>query len=80
MRKLGAAEVKRQFMSLLRAAERGEQIQMTRKGKVIALLLPPSTPREEKERRKTAGELFSVARRRTLTGARPLRSLRMRED
>lgn len=44
MRQVGAFEAKTHLSSLLDAAERGETITITKRGRVVARLVPPATP------------------------------------
>jgi len=43
-----ATEAKAKLLALLDEVERGEEVIITRRGKVVARLLPPRTPRDLK--------------------------------
>ena len=63
MRMVGAREANQQFSRLLKAAEKGEEIHITRNGKVVARLSPPRTARDEKERKKAVEEMMKIIRK-----------------
>lgn len=62
MREVRASEAKARLAELLRAAERGETVAITRRGRPVAHLIP--APDQERARRKEAVARFRARRRR----------------
>lgn len=48
-RSVTASDANRNFSELLRQAEQGEKIAITRHGRVVAMLSPPATDQREQE-------------------------------
>jgi prevent-host-death family protein len=47
-------EARQQLSRLLKAVEQGEKVEITRRGRVVAQLSPPSKPEDAAEKRATA--------------------------
>ena len=71
---VGVSEAKTRLSRLLDAAARGEQVVITRRGKPVAMLVPPP-PTEDRDMRRIIDEMLRV---RSRTGPR-LRGLRIRD-
>ena len=80
MRMVGAREANQQFSRLLKAAENGEEIHITKNGKVVARLAPPRSGREEKERKKAVEEMMRIIRKGIDLGGRRYTRDEMHED
>jgi len=71
---VGVSEAKTRLSHLLDAVARGEQIVITRRGKPVAMLVPPP-PTENPDTRRIIDEMLRVRRR---SGPR-LRGLKIRD-
>ena len=60
MRTVGAREANQQFSQLLREAERGGEITITRNGSPVARLLPARKSQDEIARRKAVAEMIRL--------------------
>lgn len=60
MRTVGAREANQQFSRLLREAEGGKEILITRNGEPVARLVPARTARDSKARRKALAEMIRL--------------------
>jgi prevent-host-death family protein len=67
MHTVGAFEAKTYFSSLLERVERGEQIAITKHGRLVAKLVPATGPDKEK-RREAIERLKEFGRHNTLGG------------
>ena len=71
---VGAFEAKTHLSRLLAAVQRGERVTITRRGKPVAVLVPP-----EQERRDAGAEIvaeFAALRARTKSGPESIADLR----
>ena len=60
MRNVGAREANQQFSRLLREAENGEEITITRNGKAVAYLGPAKASRSSRARTKAFEEMVQL--------------------
>ena len=60
MRTVGAREANQQFSRLLREAERGQEITITRNGQPVARLIPARTAHNPRARRKALAEMIRL--------------------
>jgi prevent-host-death family protein len=63
MREVGAFEAKSKLGQLLDWVEAGEEVVITRRGKVVAKLVPPSSRRVDEEQARAAVERIRNMRR-----------------
>lgn len=68
MRTIGAFEAKTQFGSLIAAAERGEEIVITRHGRPVARLVPAESDRTRSAAEAAAARILERSRRLSLGG------------
>lgn len=71
---VGAYEARMKLSALLDRVERGEQVSITRYGKVVAVLAPPPGAAEQTVEGAIAG-ILELRRGRTLGGDRTVRDL-----
>ena len=60
MRTVGAREANQQFSRLLREAENGQEITITRNGQPVARLIPARSARNPRARRKALVEMIKL--------------------
>jgi len=60
MRSVGAREANQQFSRLLREAEEGQEITITRNGRAVARLSPARGPKDSKARKKALDEMVQL--------------------
>jgi prevent-host-death family protein len=71
MREIGAFEAKSKLGQLLDRVEAGEEVVITRRGKVVAKLVPPGAAGADPERARAAARRIRAMRRGvTLNGAK----------
>ena len=80
MRIVGAREANQQFSQLLKAAENGEEIKITRNGKVVARLGPERPVQNSRARKKAVEEMVRVMRQGLDLGGRKYTRDEMHED
>ena len=68
MREIGAFEAKNRLGSLLDAAEHGEEITITRRGRAVARLVPVNTGIDRGKAQAAAERIITRSRGRTLGG------------
>lgn len=68
MREVGAFEAKSRLGQLLDLVEAGEEVVITRRGKVVARMVPPDTPTDPERRRRAAARIREMRRGVTLGG------------
>jgi prevent-host-death family protein len=74
MKEVGAFEAKNRLGQLLDRVEAGEEILITRRGKVVARLVPPGAP-VDRERARRAMEEIREARKGVTLGGIPIKDL-----
>ena len=80
MRKVGAREANQRFSELLREAESGKDITITRNGKPVALLSPIRAQKSDKARQKAIDEMVAAMRKGLNFGGRRFTRDEMHED
>jgi len=80
MRKVGAREANQQFSRLLRDAEEGQEITITRHGRAVARLIPARGPKDEKARKKALDEMVRLMEKGLDLGGRRFTRDEMHED
>jgi prevent-host-death family protein len=70
VREVGAFEAKTRLGQLLDWVEAGEEIVITRRGRVVARLVPPSLPFDQDRGRRAAQKIRELRNRVTLGGLR----------
>jgi prevent-host-death family protein len=80
MRTVGAREANQQFSRLLREAEEGEEITITRNGRAIARLIPARGPKDEKARKRAIEEMVRLMERGLDMGGRGYTRDEMHDD
>jgi prevent-host-death family protein len=80
MRTVGAREANQQFSRLLREAEDGEEITITRNGRSVARLVPARGPRDAKARKKALDEMLKLMEKGLDLGGRKYTRDEMHED
>ena len=80
MRTVGAREANQQFSRLLREAEEGHEITITRNGRAIARLGPARGPKDEKARKKALDEMVQLMEKGLDFGGRRFTRDEMHED
>lgn len=60
MRIVGAREANQQFSRLLREAEEGQEITITRNGRAVARLIPARGPRDAKARKRALDQMMKL--------------------
>lgn len=60
MRTVGAREANQQFSRLLKEAEEGQEITITRNGKAVAQLVPARAAKQTKARKKAIEEMVRL--------------------
>ena len=68
MREIGAFEAKNKFGQLLDWVERGEEVTITRHGKVVAKLVPPSPDFDRNKARRAVAGILELSKGVTLGG------------
>ena len=80
MRTVGAREANQQFSRLLREAEEGEEITITRNGRAIARLIPARGPKDEKARKQAIEEMVRLMEKGLDMGGRGYTRDEMHDD
>ncbi len=75
MREIGAFEAKTKLGQLLDRVEAGEEIVITRHGKVVAKLVPPDGPGIDRERARAAARRTRVMRKGVTLGGLRIKDL-----
>ncbi|MGA8695153.1 MAG: type II toxin-antitoxin system prevent-host-death family antitoxin [Xanthobacteraceae bacterium] len=70
MKQVGAFEAKSRLGQLLDWVEAGEEVVITRRGKVVARLVPPSTAFDRERSRRAAQKIREMRKGVTLSGLR----------
>ena len=70
MKQVGAFEAKSRLGQLLDWVEAGEEVVITRRGKVVARLVPPSTAFDRERSRSAAQKIREMRKGVTLSGLR----------
>ena len=80
MRTVGAREANQQFSRLLREAEHGEEIAITRNGKIVAQLGPARMARPSRTRKKAIEEMIRLMEKGIDLGGRRFTREEMHDD
>jgi prevent-host-death family protein len=80
MRTVGAREANQQFSRLLREAEKGEEIAITRNGRVVARLGPARPIRSVRAQKKAVEEMVRLMKKGFDLGGRRFTRDEMHED
>ena len=80
MRTVGAREANQQFSRLLREAEDGQEITITRNGRAVARLIPARGPKDAKARKKALDEMLRLMEKGLDLGGRRFTRDEMHED
>ncbi len=75
MREVGAFEAKTKLGQLLDRVEAGEEIVITRHGKVVARLVPPGGPGIDRERARAAARRIRAMRKGVTLGGLKIKDL-----
>lgn len=70
MKEVGAFEAKSRLGQLLDWVEAGEEVVITRRGKIVARLVPPSAAFDRERSRRAAQEIREMRKGITLSGLR----------
>jgi prevent-host-death family protein len=71
MRKIGASEAKNKLGQLLDLVEAGEEVVITRRGRVVVRLVAPRPAVARKQARKAAAAIRAMSKGVTLGGLKP---------
>ena len=71
MREIGAFEAKKKLGQLLDLVEAGEEVVITRRGRVVARLVPPCPTVDAKEARNAVAAIRAMSKGVTLGGLKP---------
>ncbi len=63
MSSVGAREANRSFSKILKEAENGKTVTITRNGKPVARLVPAETEKDRKEREKSMNRLLKLLKK-----------------
>lgn len=75
MREIGAFEAKTKLGQLLDWVEAGEEVIITRRGKVVAKLVPPSPPGADRDRARNAARDIRAMRKGVTLGGLKIKDL-----